>query len=671
MPLVKTRAMRFRPRSLSDTLDGANSPEGACAALVNLIQDPSTPNCLQCRPAAVEKYLFADFSSPGVISGAFQTNNLLYGLVATARNSGQDEPFVYDLIAQAIRAVSGVTAANTPTTQGLTGDWNPPTAAAVGTRVIMTHPGFSGGVMFGYFDVSGYSATGPGNIASGSKQVTGNTPISGVGPGYTISGTGIPASTTVLNAILVTPQSTGTTTSGSATIASVASTTGFAVGQPIEGVGIPLEATIASIGAGSIVMSVAATASGTVTISATGSVITMSANASATTSNLSITIAGGTAAAPLWAAGNTTNVPLAGVPQAVAQFNNRAWFAQGQYLAFTDPLSLNISQATNILTIGDVSPITALCPLTIINASGAPVQGLLAFKKNLIVLVTGDPTTNDLAVTILSPAAIGTSSPRAICPTEAGVYFIDDATGLRCIQLNGQITDPLPDVRVPFIFALNRSRISGAYSSGIYRVCLQSGAVAGTPFQEFWFDLKYRLWTGPHTFRQSLIVAWAGTFLAFSDGTPATLYQSDPTQNLSSVFTENGVALQWQYKTCSLPEDDTSLENSCVVSTLNLAFKSGASQIVCQALDENFSIINSAIIYPPGGASLWGNFIWGVGIWLGNQFGLRPYQIPWTDALVFSKLSLNVTGASSLGFKISNFQAEYQPLGYVTNPLVQ
>ena len=61
--------------------------------------------------------------------------------------------------------------------------------------------------------------------------------------------------------------------------------------------------------------------------------------------------------------------------------------------------------------------------------------------------------------------------------------------------------------------------------------------------------------------------------------------------------------------------------------------------------------------------------VWGTNVWYGQQYGLQPRQIPWTSAVVFSKLVLQVAAPSSLGFQISNFQALYQPLGYVDTPV--
>jgi hypothetical protein len=49
MSLRHATPLAFRPRGLSDALDGSTF-QGAMASLGNLIPDPSTRNLCQCRP---------------------------------------------------------------------------------------------------------------------------------------------------------------------------------------------------------------------------------------------------------------------------------------------------------------------------------------------------------------------------------------------------------------------------------------------------------------------------------------------------------------------------------------------------------------------------------------------------------------------------------------------
>jgi hypothetical protein len=78
----------------------------------------------------------------------------------------------------------------------------------------------------------------------------------------------IQSPTAAANALVAyTLVTTGTTTTGSSDITAVASTTGAQVGMSISGTGIPTGSTITAIGTGTLTISAAATASGTVTIS--------------------------------------------------------------------------------------------------------------------------------------------------------------------------------------------------------------------------------------------------------------------------------------------------------------------------------------------------------------------------------------------------------------------
>jgi len=178
MSLRRSTPLTFNPRGLSDALDGTNVFAGAMASLQNLVPDPSTRALWQCRPASIELVDFATQGGPfsSGFSGGFQQGfsqlpiglisclkvigNIAYGMVATGRNPGNDEPFAYNLLTNAFLVISGVTSANTPASPATTGAWTPPTMDLVGTNLLVTHPGFtgSGGVYFGWFDITNPSA---------------------------------------------------------------------------------------------------------------------------------------------------------------------------------------------------------------------------------------------------------------------------------------------------------------------------------------------------------------------------------------------------------------------------------------------------------------------------------------------------------------------------------
>ncbi|HEX8838203.1 MAG TPA: hypothetical protein VF748_14775 [Candidatus Acidoferrum sp.] len=145
------------------------------SSLQNLIPDPSTPETWQSRPASI---LAANFAGGGPFSSGFSSGfqqttftvgfgtgfiscilvvgNLVFGMISTQRNPGNDEPFCFNLQTNGFVTVSGVTAANTPTSPPQTGDWTPPQMEIIGSKVVVCHSGFSGvgGNFFGWFDIS-------------------------------------------------------------------------------------------------------------------------------------------------------------------------------------------------------------------------------------------------------------------------------------------------------------------------------------------------------------------------------------------------------------------------------------------------------------------------------------------------------------------------------------
>ena len=160
MTIRKSQPMFFSPTGVSDTLDGTNVFPGAMAALTNLIPDLSTPNLWAPRPASISLTSFGGFTTPGFISAHQVIGNFVFGLIASGRNAGHDEPFCFNLLTLAFVTVSGITNANTPISPLATGAWETPTMALVGTKLVVTHPGFTvgGGVVFGWFDISNLAA---------------------------------------------------------------------------------------------------------------------------------------------------------------------------------------------------------------------------------------------------------------------------------------------------------------------------------------------------------------------------------------------------------------------------------------------------------------------------------------------------------------------------------
>src|SRR6266568_1256771 len=178
MALRHVTPLTLRPAGISDALDGSTVFAGAMALLANLIPDPSTKNLWQCRPAAVRIIDFLTSGGPfssgfssgfqigfsqnsGFISALQVDGSRAYGMVATDRNLGRDEPFIYDLVTNSFVLLGGtIDSVTTPLSPPTTGAWTPPTMSLVGTKLMVTHPGFTGvgGSFIGWFDLTNPAA---------------------------------------------------------------------------------------------------------------------------------------------------------------------------------------------------------------------------------------------------------------------------------------------------------------------------------------------------------------------------------------------------------------------------------------------------------------------------------------------------------------------------------
>jgi len=172
MGLRRSFPVKFSPVGVCDTLDSTDTRAGAMAQLANLIPDPTSPNLFQCRPAAIQETDFTGFTTPGFVSCLLIVGDIAYGMVASGRNVGRDEPFSYNLLTGAFVTVGGtINATTTPTSPSSSGAWTPPTMALVGVEILVTHPGYNGGggVFFGYFNISDPAAPtwNGGNIGAG------------------------------------------------------------------------------------------------------------------------------------------------------------------------------------------------------------------------------------------------------------------------------------------------------------------------------------------------------------------------------------------------------------------------------------------------------------------------------------------------------------------------
>jgi hypothetical protein len=477
------------------------------------------------------------FSNTGFISTIILVGDTVYGMIAGG--NGYDLPFAYDLATSTLILPTGVTTSNAPASPATTGAWTPPTQAVIGSKMIVTHPGFSGagGAYFG-----------------------------------------------VLNIL-----------------------------NP---------------------------------------------------------------AAPTWTAQNLTGgfISFVTVPSAVAQFFNRAYFitnASQPAVIFSDILNpTNCTNANQILTFGDTVPLTAVVGLPLNNQLGGIVQSLMVFKGvTNIFQITGDLALNNLSTNSLD-IATGTMSPESVCPTPKGLAFIAP-DGLRLINFTAQVSDPIgfdgSGITLPFSSSIVPSRVTASCNGSLYRVTTQNGSLPGTPTYEYWYDFSRQIWSGPHTCTMNQIQPWRGTFIGCPTWATAALYESDPIQNTTSSFTENGAALTFDWNTPLLPDTDEITNNAMTEGSLDVAFGPSGS-VTISVLDQNDTIIDTITASSSGSPTIWGAFNWRGAVWGGATNNLAPQQLAWHFPIVFTRMSIDVSGISAQAIRIGALHMRYQMLKtYVNN----
>ena len=630
MALRNAYRLRWQPLGLSDARDANNAAQGSMSLLQNLIVDPGTNASWVPRPAATLKTnFFLDStqwdvgfwdqgfwdghgsgiitSGSGFISGMVVVGDMVYGMIASGRNPGNDEPFCFNAATNTFNTVTGITAGNTPVSPPATGDWVPPILAAVGTKIIVTHPGFPGGaVKFGWFDVSGFTST----------------------------------------------TLTGTTTSGFPTITALSSSpiaSGWSAGMVISGAGIP---------------------AGTTIVSLTTTTAVLSLNATASAAGVAFSVTSGTLASPQWAAGDLSVNPLPSVPVSVVQLTGRAYFACGvNGVVFSDILNpTNRTNANQALVTGDGLAVTALGPLMLsAPLVGGIVQSVIAVEDiDKMQQISGDQATQNLAMNAL-PVATGTNAPLSITPCSKGLAFISEV-GLRIVDFNGQVSDPIGDagsgVTEPFIYNTTPSRICAAANSDALRISVRRGDLANNPDQEFWFDLTRKTWSGPHTFPASIIEPWRDTFILSAVGINAKLWRSDSHPSNISTYIENAVQMKWVYQPVLLPDDQDMHMIMIVQSTVTMALV--GTQVTAAMIDD-LGITRATTVFPMDvtGGTFWDVAHWDQDDWDGFPVTYRQRAMHWTEPLVAKQMTFHLTADSIGGFRIGNLSLKYQRLGYM------
>lgn len=382
--------------------------------------------------------------------------------------------------------------------------------------------------------------------------------------------------------------------------------------------------------------------------------------------------------APVWNAGNISGaIAFTVAPISVRQFSNRAYFIHNAVNApaviMSDVLSpLTVTNANQILTMGDNTPLTALGGLPLNNQLGGIIQALMVFKNTSnIFQITGDPALLNLGLNTLN-IVTGTLAPNSICNTPKGLAFMAP-DGIRVINFTGGVMDPIgyqgQGVTIPFVFASQPTRVYASCNGNLMRISVQNGNIPTLPQQDWWHDFGRSCWTGPHTFPGAISLAYQQTFIIAPVGVVKTLWQSNFIQYTSSSFTENGAMMQWEAQTSLFPDTDKLTNNAMTESSVDMGLPPTNASIGAAFVDQNNSQIAQVAINPVRGApaiwgtSIWGNFLWGGG---GNT-ALAPYQLPWPQVIVFSRGSLQLNSNSALGFRLSTMRMRFQILRSLVN----
>lgn len=380
-------------------------------------------------------------------------------------------------------------------------------------------------------------------------------------------------------------------------------------------------------------------------------------------------------AAPVYSAGDTAPQALAGVPIDVFNFNGRAYYAVNTAtsvaLQYSDILlSQTITNATQVITLDDTVPITALggIPLTATSFQGGSIQSLIVFKGvTSIYQILGDAALGTLSRNKLA-VPTGTFAANSVCPTPMGLAFVSPE-GLRLVDQNGTITDPIgvdgSGIAVPFQYVVTPSRIAAACNGNTIRISVGNGYVGSSPDQEFWFDLARKNWSGPHTFAASLLAAIGNTFAKTPLGVTAKLFTSDVRQSITSGYIENGVQMTWSWATPLLPDLAQMCEMSIQEATVDIQYPAGVPSFLGVAYDQNGTLYDTVFLAPGGVATFWGGFLWGAAVWFGTPNALISRPLNWHKALVFRRVAIGVSGQSAGDFKIGMLRARIEVLGYL------
>jgi len=352
-------------------------------------------------------------------------------------------------------------------------------------------------------------------------------------------------------------------------------------------------------------------------------------------------------------------IAMTTVPAWVRNYNGRAWFGVNPPTGlpsaiFTDVLSLSCANANQALTFGSSDPLTAACPLPLSNQLGGVIASLIIFRRQSGMLqITGDPTTSNLAVTPLL-GGTGTASPRSIVGTPQGVAFLDH-DGYRLIDFGANVSDPIgiggSGVVVPFLSQITPSRVAAGCNGSVVRVSTQNVWAPGQPWQEYWYDIARKLWSGPHTFPGVVYANYGASFFMAvrgGHGLANIIFSSDVNQSPSSTFVENGVQLTWDFQTVMLRDQGQMAESEIAEMQVKTSAVPTVTSIVVSALDQDATVLGT-LTYAYGSVTQ----------------ALAARRISFPAPVVYNRLAIKITGTSALGYQIGDTFVRSRSLGYM------
>lgn len=375
--------------------------------------------------------------------------------------------------------------------------------------------------------------------------------------------------------------------------------------------------------------------------------------------------------APAWSSSNLATNALTGVPTSVANFNNRAWFAVANTLQFSDVLAPTTrTNASQAVTVGDTTPVIAQSGLPIQTTSAGVIGALVVFKQSQIWQITGDPATNNLAENYIS-LTTGCAAPRSVVQGPFGIFFAgNDAPYIlnflgTLVPLSSRPGTDFPaDLQVPFQNATEPTRISAAFSGNIYRVCVPTLIQGQAQTNDYWYDIRRKRWTGPHTFTYDCAAQYGSSFLLSSPAQGAALFTSTTIPTANSTYRDAGSTFVSHMRSSTFPKTGHMQEIQVVESTIELGSIGQGIVFNLTAVDEQGSTLGTAFVQTPPSGAIWGSFVWGQANWSPNASIPSVRTIPWPMALVFQKMALDVTVTPVNQLQIGTFFARYQDAGY-------